>query len=67
MREGFAEAKDDREAIRQHMQRGFAEAKDDRHRLDAKMDSHFRWLMTLMISIVVGILAIIVRVFLIGI
>jgi len=61
-----AEAKDEREAIR-------TEAKDEREairreigRLDSKMDNHFRWLMGLMISIVVGMLVIIVRVFLLG-
>ena len=75
---GFASAKKDREAgfasAKNEREAGFASAKNDREairsditRLEAKMDSHFRWSIGLMISIVVGILAIIVRVFLIGI
>jgi len=55
----FAEARDDRQAIREEMRQGFA-------RLDARIDEHFRWTVGLMIPVVLGILAIIIRIFFLG-
>jgi len=59
--------------LREEMERRFAEARDDRQtirteisRLDAKMDSYFRWTIGLMVPIVLGVLAITIRVFLLG-
>lgn len=59
--------------LRQEMDRRFVEAAADRQamrseisRLDAKMDAYFRWTIGLMIPIVLGVLAIIIRVFLLG-
>jgi Skp family chaperone for outer membrane proteins len=70
---GFAEAKADRQAIREDMNRRFAEAREERAelrreiaRLDTKIDSHFRWTMGLLVPMVVGMLAIVVRLFLMG-
>ena len=87
----FIEAREDRQAIRQELERRFTdlrqelerrftEAREDRRairddirdirgeigRLDSKIDSHFQWVMGIMIPIALGILAIIVRVFFFG-
>jgi len=59
----FAEAREERE-------RGFAEAKEERKslredilRLEQRMDTHLRWILGLLFSVILGILAIIFRVF----
>lgn len=52
--------------IRKEMERRFAEAKEERKALRAEMHSQFRWTIALLFPLVAGMLAIIVRVFLVG-
>ena len=62
----FAEAKEERETLRLEMDRRFAEAKEDRKILRAEMRSQFRWTIGLLFPLVAGVIAIIIRVFLVG-
>jgi len=62
----FAEAKEEREALRMEMERRFAEAREERETLRAEMRSQFRWTIGLLFPLVVGVIAMIVRVFLVG-
>ncbi|GAF67709.1 unnamed protein product, partial [marine sediment metagenome] len=55
----FAEAQEERE-------RRFAEAREERETLRAEMRSQFRWTIGLLFPLVVGVIAMIVRVFLVG-
>jgi len=66
----FAEAKEERESLRAEMDRRFVEAKEERKslredilRLEQRMDTHLRWILGLLFSVILGILAIIFRVF----
>ncbi len=61
------------EEAKTEMDRRFGEAKADRDelrrqlaRLEDKVDAHFRWTMGLLLPIIFGILAIIIRVFFLG-
>ena len=51
------------EELRADLLRGFEEARKERRRIESKMDTQFRWTVGLLMSIVVGILVVIVRVF----
>jgi len=62
----FAEAKEERDALRAEMDRRFAEAREERKALRAEMRAQFRWTMGLLFPLVAGMLAIIIRVFLVG-
>jgi len=62
----FAEAKEEREALRAEMDRRFAEAKEERKLLRTEMHSQFRWTIGLLFPLVAGMLAIIIRVFFAG-
>lgn len=69
----FAELRQEMERRFDEVERRFSEAADDRRairseitRLDSKLDTHFRWTIGLFIPIVLGILAIIIRVFFFG-
>jgi len=61
-----AEAKESLESLRVEMDRRFAEAKEERDLLRAEMRSQFRWIIGLLFPLVAGMLAIIVRIFLVG-
>ena len=69
----FAEAKEERETLRLEMDRRFAEAKEERQALRtevqtmrAEMRSQIRWVIGLLFPLVVGVIAMIVRVFFVG-
>lgn len=62
----FAEAKGGRETLRAEMERRFTEAKEERKTLRAEMRTQFRWTIGLLFPLVAGILAIIIRIFLVG-
>ena len=62
----FAEAKEEREMLRLEMDRRFAEAREERKTLRADVRSQFRWIVGLLFPLVVGVIAIIIRVFLVG-
>jgi len=73
MERRFAEAKEEREALRTEMERRFAEAKEEREALRtemrtlrAEMHAQFRWTIGLLFPLVAGMLAIIIRVFFMG-
>ena len=55
----FAEAQEERD-------RRFAEAREERETLRAEMRSQFRWTIGLLFPLVVGMLAVIIRVFFVG-
>ena len=61
-----AEAKEERETLCLEMDRRFAEAKEDRKILRAEVRSQFRWTIGLLFPLVVGVIAMIIRVFLVG-
>jgi len=48
------------------MERRFTEAKEERKTLRAEMRTQFRWTIGLLFPLVAGILAIIIRIFLVG-
>ena len=62
----FAEARGERVELRAEMDRRFAEAKVEREVLRAEMHSQFRWTIGLLFPLVVGMLAVIIRVFFVG-
>ena len=47
-------------------ERRFAEAKDEREALRAEMHSQFRWTIGLLFPLVVGVIAMVIRVFFVG-
>jgi len=53
--------------VRAEMEHRFAEAKKEREALRAEMHAQFRWTIGLLFPLVAGMLAIIIRVFLVGI
>ena len=52
--------------VREEMEHRFAEAKKEREVLRAEMHAQFRWTIGLLFPLVAGMLAIIIRVFLVG-
>ncbi|MDH7487569.1 MAG: hypothetical protein QHJ81_15005, partial [Anaerolineae bacterium] len=77
MERRFTQAKEEREALRTEMERRFTQAKEEREALRtemraeiqtlrAEMHAQFRWTIGLLFPLVAGMLAIIVRVFLMG-
>ncbi|RLC83745.1 MAG: hypothetical protein DRI79_13675 [Chloroflexi bacterium] len=66
MERRFAEAREEREGLRAEMERRFAEAREERKALRAEMHSQFRWIIGLLFPLVIGMLAIIIRVFILG-
>ncbi|MBL7065752.1 MAG: hypothetical protein ISS49_16370 [Anaerolineae bacterium] len=68
-----AEAKEEREMLRLEMDRRFAEAKEERQALRTEvqalrteMRSQIRWVIGLLFPLVVGVIAMIIRVFFVG-
>ncbi len=61
-----AEAKEEREMLRLEMDRRFAEAREERKTLRADVRSQFRWIVGLLFPLVVGVIAMIIRVFFVG-
>ncbi len=62
----FAEAREERKTLWAEMDRRFTEAREERDALRAEMRTQFRWIIGLLFPLVAGMLAIIIRVFLVG-